>query len=87
MINILGVFASGAVFLSTDDYLDRYKPRINIAQPLLETIRMIGPYNVIQVITDNAANCKATGAIIEDKYPNIHILFRVFGSHIEPFDA
>ena len=44
---------------------------INIAQPLLETIQTIGPYNVIQVITDNAANCKATGAIIEDKYPNI----------------
>ena len=28
-------------------------------------------YNVIQVITDNAANCKAAGAIIEDRYPNI----------------
>ena len=37
----------------------------------VETIQMIGPYNVIQVITDNVANCKATGAIIEDKYPNI----------------
>ena len=38
LINILGVFASGAVFLSTHDYLDCYKPSINIAQPLLETI-------------------------------------------------
>ena len=71
MINILGVSASGAVFLSTYDYSDRYKTGINIAQPLLETIQKIGPYNVIQVITDNAANCKAAGAIIEDKYPNI----------------
>jgi hypothetical protein len=44
---------------------------INIAEPLIKTIQEIGPYNVIQVITDNAANCKATRAIIEDMYPNI----------------
>ena len=71
MINILGVSTSGAVFLSAHDYSDRYKTGINIAKPLLDTIQTIGPYNVIQVITNNAANCKATGAIIEDKYPNI----------------
>ena len=68
------MFASGAVFLSTHDYSDRYKTGINIAQPLLETIQNIGPYNVIQVIIDNAANCKEGGAIIEDKYPNIFSL-------------
>ena len=67
MINILGVSASGAGFLSTHDYSDCYKPSINIAQPLLETIQMIGPYNVIQVIKDNVANCKEGGAIIQDK--------------------
>ena len=71
LINILGVSASGAVFLSAHDYSNRYKTGINIAEPLLDTIQMIGPYNVIQVIIDNAANCKAIGAIIEDKYPNI----------------
>ena len=84
MINILGVSDSGTVFLSAHDYSDYYKTGINNAQPLLNTIQTIGPYNVIQVITDNVANCKAAGAIIEDKY---HILVRVFGSHIEPFDA
>ena len=56
LINILSVSASGVVFLSAHDYSDRYKTGINIAQPLLETIQKIGPYNVIQVITDNAAN-------------------------------
>ena len=70
LINILGVSTSGAVFLSAHDYSDCYKTGINIAQPLLDTIQTIGPYNVIQVIIDNAANCKAS-AIIEDKYPNI----------------
>ena len=57
---------------------------MNIAEFLLKTIETIGPYNVIQVITDHAANCKAARAIIEDKYP---ILVRVFGLHIEPFYA
>ena len=71
LINILGVSTSGAVFLSPYDHSDRYKTSINIAQALLETIQKIGPYNVIQVITDNAAICKAAGAIIVDKYPNI----------------
>ena len=44
---------------------------MKIAELLLKNIETIGPYNVIQVITDNTANFKATGAIIEDKYPNI----------------
>ena len=71
LIDILGVSATGAIFLSAHDYSDRYKTGLNIAQPLLETIQTIRPYNVIQVITDNAANCKASRAIIEDKYPDI----------------
>ena len=70
-INVLGVSASRAVFLSTHDYLDKFKTDMNIAELLLKNIETIGPYNVIQVITDNVANCKATRAIIEDKYPNI----------------
>jgi hypothetical protein len=53
LINILGVSPSGAVFLS---YSDHYKKGINIADDLIKTIQEIGPYNVIQVITDNAAN-------------------------------
>jgi hypothetical protein len=59
LINILSVSKSGVIFLSAHDYSDRYKTRINIAYALLKTIQEIGPYNVIQVITDNAANCKA----------------------------
>ena len=71
MISVLPVSISGAIFLSSYDYSDKFKTDINIAEPLLEIIENTGPYNVIQVITDNAANCKAEGAIIEDKYPKI----------------
>jgi hypothetical protein len=71
LINILGVFASGAFFLSAHDYSNHYKTGINIVEALIKTIQGIGPYNIIQVIIDNVINCKATGAIIEDRYPNI----------------
>ena len=71
MISVLAVSVSGAIFLSSYDYSDKFKTDINIAESLLDTIERIGPYNVIQIITDNAANCKAAMAIIEDKFPNI----------------
>ena len=71
LINVLGVSATSAIFLSAHDYSDKFKTDINTAELFIKKIEAIGPYNVIQVITDNAANCKATGATIEDKYPNI----------------
>lgn len=71
LISVLAMSVSGAIFLTAHNYLDKFRTAINIAEALLETIDHIGPYNVIQVITDNAPNCKAAGEIIEDKYPNI----------------
>eukprot|EP00253_Pinus_taeda_P021475 PITA_21475 len=71
LISVLAVSVNGSIFLTAHDYSDKFKTAINIAEALLETIDRIGPYNVIQVITDNAANCRAAGAIIEDKYTNI----------------
>jgi len=50
LINVLAVSISGAIFLSAYDYSDKFKTAINIAEPLLETIDRIGPYNVIQFI-------------------------------------
>ena len=59
LISVLVVFVSGAIFLSSYDYSDKFEISINIAEPLLDTIERIGPYNVVQVIIDNVANCKA----------------------------
>ena len=67
------------------DYSDKFKTGMKIAELLLKNIEAIGPYNVIQVTPDNVANCKATGAIIEDKYPNI--FWSRCMVHTEPFDA
>ncbi|XP_077217989.1 uncharacterized protein LOC143852490 [Tasmannia lanceolata] len=43
----------------------------NISEFLLTAIESIGPSNVVQVITDNAANCKAAGHAVEKAYKHI----------------
>ena len=44
---------------------------MNIAAYLLEAIDAVGPSNVLQVVTDNAANCKAAGKEIEKVHKHI----------------
>jgi hypothetical protein len=71
LINILGVSSTSAVFLGVHDSSSVMASSQNIADILLKTIDEVGPTNVIQVITDNAANCKGAGKIIERKYTHI----------------
>ena len=42
-----------------------------IVDILIEAIELVGPENVVQVITDNATVCRAAGLIIEGKYQHI----------------
>jgi len=43
-----------------------------IAKCIREVIMEVGPLNVVQVVTDNAPVCKATGLIIEAEFPSIY---------------
>jgi hypothetical protein len=70
LINVLGVSASGAVFLAVHDSSIIASAQ-NISDLLLKTINDVGPSNVIQVIIDNATNCKGAGKIIEQVHPHI----------------
>jgi hypothetical protein len=71
LINVLGVSASGAMFLAAHDSSTIASFAQHIAELLLKTIDDVGPSSVIQVITNNAANCKAIGKIIERTHPHI----------------
>ena len=42
-----------------------------IADKLMSVIKEVGQQKVVQIITDNAANCKGVGLIIEAEYDNI----------------
>ncbi|GJX03801.1 putative hAT dimerization domain, ribonuclease H-like domain protein [Tanacetum coccineum] len=48
------------------------KNRFFIADVMKEVINEIGHQNVVQIITDNAANCKAVGQLIESQFPHIY---------------
>ena len=61
LINILAVNSRGAMFLHAEDFSGTEKTGLAIANFLLKAIEDIGPENVLQVITDNATNCKLAG--------------------------
>jgi hypothetical protein len=71
LINVLGVSATGVVFLAAHDSSSIIASSQNISDLLLKTINDVGPSNVIQVITDNATNCKGAGKIIERVHSHI----------------
>jgi hypothetical protein len=65
MVNIIGMSSSGSYFLREIDAPREGKNVEWIAGKNCEAIEIVGPSNVVQVVTDNARSCKSTGAIIE----------------------
>jgi hypothetical protein len=47
------------------------KTKEYIADKLVVIVEEVGPKNVVQIITDNAANCKGADLIVQQKYDNI----------------
>jgi hypothetical protein len=72
LINFMAVTESGPMFLKAVDCSDDIKDKKFIAKKMKEVIMEVGPSNVVQIVTDNAATCKATGLIIEAEFPNIY---------------
>ncbi|KAJ0472306.1 hypothetical protein HanHA89_Chr15g0605551 [Helianthus annuus] len=71
LINVLAVNSRGAMFMHAGDFLGVDKKAGVIAKYLIEAIETVGSSNVLQVITDNAANCKKPGQEIEKVYKHI----------------
>jgi hypothetical protein len=71
LINVIGVSSSGAMFLAAHDSSSISATSQNILDLLLKTIDEFVPFNVIQVITDNAENCKGASKINERMHPHI----------------
>jgi hypothetical protein len=64
-LNVLASNSRGSCFLYAEDYSGVEKTGEAIADFLLKAIEEIGPKNVIQVVTDNASNCKSAGTEIQ----------------------
>eukprot|EP01018_Ginkgo_biloba_P009879 Gb_04501 [translate_table: standard] len=65
LINVIIVCPKGSMFLNAVDCNGELKDATFIANILIDAIESVGPSNVVQVITDNARVCKATGLLVE----------------------
>ena len=72
LINFIATSGSGPIFLKAVNCFGEVKDRFFISGLMKEVINEVGHQNVVQIITDNAANCKAAGEIIESTFPHIY---------------
>ncbi|KAL5183949.1 hypothetical protein HKD37_17G047737 [Glycine soja] len=72
LINFMVVTESGPMFLKAIDCSNEIKDKDFIAKHMREVIMEVGDSNVVQIVTDNAAVCKAAGLIIEAEFPSIY---------------
>jgi hypothetical protein len=61
-------------------FADHAKTAEYIASVLKKAMEKLGPQNVVQIVTDSAANCKAAGALLETEYP--HLTWSPCAAHI-----
>ncbi|XP_012831558.1 PREDICTED: uncharacterized protein LOC105952541 [Erythranthe guttata] len=71
LINVMVVSDCGPMFIKAVDCSGEVKDKKFIASLLKKTIDEVGHQKVVQIITDNASNCKAAGELIEGWYPHI----------------
>lgn len=71
LLNFVLVCPKGEVFVDSIDTSGEEKTGQFIADGITKQINDIGPQNVIQVVTDSAANCKSSWSIITATFPHI----------------
>ncbi|KAL5164740.1 hypothetical protein HKD37_18G049995 [Glycine soja] len=72
LINFMVVTESGPMFLKAIDCSNEIKDKDFIAKHMREVIMEVGHSNVVRIVMDNAAVCKAAGLIIEAEFPSIY---------------
>ena len=72
IINFMATCGNGPMFIKAVNCMGEVKRSEFIAGLMKEVIDEIGHQNVVQIITDNAANCKGAGELIEGIYPQIY---------------
>ncbi|PRQ20008.1 putative ribonuclease H-like domain-containing protein [Rosa chinensis] len=71
LINIIAANSRGAMFLYAQDFSGIPKTGEVIADFMITAIEEVGSSNVLQIVTDNAANCETAGREIEKIYKHI----------------
>jgi hypothetical protein len=68
LINVIASNNRDSCFLNAEDFSGVEKTGEAISQYLLKAIDEIRPENVLEVVMNNAANCKAAGKEIEKEF-------------------
>jgi len=68
LLNLLVVSPKGEMFLKAVDTGGETKDTTYIVGQLIDCIREVGADNVIQVVTDSAAVCKAAGRLVKQEF-------------------
>ncbi|KAI0500681.1 hypothetical protein KFK09_018897 [Dendrobium nobile] len=71
LINFMAITENYPMFIKAVNCEGEYKDKFFIANLIKEVIVMIGPSNIVQIITDNAPVCRAAGLLVEQSYPHI----------------
>ena len=72
LINFMVYCPQGISFVKSVDASDIVKDATNLFLLFDEIITWVGPSNVVQMVTDNAANYVAAGRLISEKYKHIN---------------
>ncbi|XP_061356627.1 uncharacterized protein LOC133301047 [Gastrolobium bilobum] len=71
LINFLVYFPKGTFFVKSVDASHASKTAELLYQLFKEIVLFVGPENVVQIVTDNAANYVAAGRLLEAEFPKI----------------
>ncbi|XP_074580747.1 uncharacterized protein LOC141837203 isoform X2 [Curcuma longa] len=71
LINMLASNQFGSMFLNAFDFVTVEKSQKSISDFMLEAIEKVGPYNVVQLITDNSIDCRAASDEVAQVYPHL----------------
>ncbi|KAF1866008.1 hypothetical protein Lal_00041706 [Lupinus albus] len=71
LINFLVYSPKGISFVRSVDASDVVKDARTLCNLFIELVEFVGVTNVVHLVTDNAANYKAAGAMLNEKFPSI----------------
>ncbi|KAF1863216.1 hypothetical protein Lal_00014675 [Lupinus albus] len=71
LINFLVYSPKGISFIRSVDASDIVKDARTLCNLFIELVEFVGVTNVVHLVTDNAANYKAAGAMLNEKFPSI----------------
>ncbi|CAA7038795.1 unnamed protein product [Microthlaspi erraticum] len=72
LINFLVYCPKGITFIKSVDASGIYTTAENLCNLFAEVVDMIGPQNVVHMVTDSAPNYKAAGGRLTERYPTIY---------------